>query len=151
EAPLRYSALRFDPNNDCNLKCVYCHNHRSKETIGTEDFSLFLSSKVLEVTNFQVGCIMEPTLDARLADLMLLVAGSAAKPRRHFLLQTNGILLHRHDTRKIREAGLTRLSVSMDAAQPQIAKSLRSGMSIDRVIRNVTTFRAACPETSVEF
>jgi len=151
ERPLHYSALRFDPNNDCNLRCVYCHNHRSKETIDTESFSLFVHSRVLSVSTFQIGCIMEPTLDGRLADLVLTVAHSPAKPTHDFMLQTNGLLLHRHDAGKLREANLTRLSISMDAANPQIAKSLRSGMSIDRVIRNVSAFRKDCPNTSVEF
>ena len=149
--PLRYLALRFDSNNDCNLRCVYCHNPRSKEIIDTEAFSLFLHSRVLSVSTFQVGCVMEPTLDGRLADLLLIVSHSPAKPTHDFMLQTNGLLLHRHDIGKLREANLTRLSVSMDAANPQIAKSLRSGMSIDRVIRNVSAFRKDCPNTSVEF
>ncbi len=151
EQPLRYSALRFNSNNDCNLRCVYCHNYRSKETIDTEVLSLFLRSRVLSISTFQMGCIMEPTLDGRLADFLLIVSHSPAKPTQDFMLQTNGLLLHRHDAGKLREANLTRLSVSMDAANPQIAKSLRSGMSIDRVIRNVIAFRKDCPNTSVEF
>jgi sulfatase maturation enzyme AslB (radical SAM superfamily) len=89
--PLSYQALRFDPNNDCNLHCVYCHNHRSKETIdATDDFAAFLHSKVISVATFQTGCIMEPTLDGRLADLLLMVAHSPAKPTHEFILQTNG-------------------------------------------------------------
>ena len=32
-----YGFLRFDPSNDCNVHCVYCHNHRSKEIVSTDE------------------------------------------------------------------------------------------------------------------
>jgi len=51
----RFGALRFDPNNTCNLHCVYCHNHRSDEIIETDDLSAFLYTKVIDVVTFQVG------------------------------------------------------------------------------------------------
>jgi MoaA/NifB/PqqE/SkfB family radical SAM enzyme len=94
---------------------------------------------------------MEPTLDMRLADFMLLIAESPAKPACDFILQTNGILLHRHDHGKLRKAGLTRLSVSMDAADPEVQRDLRNGTSLQKVLRNVKGFIDACPKTSVEF
>jgi MoaA/NifB/PqqE/SkfB family radical SAM enzyme len=143
--------LRIDPNNTCNLHCVYCHNHRSDEVIGADEFADFLHSKVISVAGFQVGCIMEPTLDERLVDFMLLIANSPAKPQHEFILQTNGILLHRHDAKKMSDVGLTRLTVSMDAADPEIQKSLRGGMSLEKVVRNVAGFRKDCSKTSVEF
>lgn len=149
--PSRYGVLRFDPNNTCNLHCVYCHNHRSDDIIDTDEFAAFLQTKVIEAAGFQVGCVMEPTLDKRLADIMLIIANSPAKPTNEYILQTNGILLHLHDHRKMNDAGLTRLSVSMDAADPEIQKSLRGGMSIQKVIRNVEGFRKECPRVSVEF
>jgi len=151
EPPVGYGVLRLDTNNTCNLHCVYCHNHRSDKTIGFDEFADFLNSKVINVAGFQVGCIMEPTLDKRLADFMLLIANSPARPTNEFILQTNGLLLHRHDAKKMSEAGLTRLSVSMDAADPEIQKSLRGGMSLEKVIRNVAGFKKDCPKTSVEF
>jgi molybdenum cofactor biosynthesis enzyme MoaA/SAM-dependent methyltransferase len=146
-----YVALRFDPNNTCNLHCVYCHNHRSDEVIEQELFDQFLHTKVGTITDFQFGCIMEPTLDKRMADFMLQIARSPARPTRNFILQTNGILLHRHDHEKFREAGLTLLSVSMDAADSTTQKELRNGTSLAKVLRNVKSFIEACPETKPEF
>jgi molybdenum cofactor biosynthesis enzyme MoaA len=151
QSPSNYESLRFDPNNTCNLRCVYCHNHRSDEVIDAEQFRKFLHTKVGKVGTFQVGCIMEPTLDKRLADFMLLIDRSPAKPAHDFILQTNGILLHMHDYGKIRDANLTRLSVSMDAADPEVQRDLRNGTSLQKVLRNLTGFIAACPRTSVEF
>jgi MoaA/NifB/PqqE/SkfB family radical SAM enzyme len=152
QSPLaNYEVVRFDPNNTCNLHCVYCHNHRSDDVIDDARFHEFLHTKVGKVGVFQVGCIMEPTLDKRLADFLLQIAESPAKPVGDFLLQTNGILLHRHDVQKMRQAGLTRLSVSMDAADPATQKELRNGTSLEKVLRNIKEFMSACPETSVEF
>jgi MoaA/NifB/PqqE/SkfB family radical SAM enzyme len=148
--PNRYSTIRFDPNNTCNLHCVYCHNHRSDQIIDADRFRKFLSEKVQQVDYFQVGCIMEPTLDRRLTDFLLAIASSAARPTNTFMLQTNGILLHTHDTAKIVDAGLTNLSVSLDVADPQTQKELRSGMSLAKVVRNIENFRKAAPDVAVE-
>jgi MoaA/NifB/PqqE/SkfB family radical SAM enzyme len=94
---------------------------------------------------------MEPTLDKRLADVMLLIANSPARPKIEMILQTNGILLHRHDHEKMQQAGLGRLAVSVDAASPQTQKSLRDGTSLDKVVRNVSGFIAQCPKIPVDF
>jgi sulfatase maturation enzyme AslB (radical SAM superfamily) len=146
QPPSKFEAIRFDPNNDCNLRCVYCHNPRSNDLIGAEEFRAFLHHKIISTRVFQVGCVMEPTLDARLTDLLLMIATSPAKPEATLILQTNGILLHRHDYGKMNEAGLTQLQVSLDTADPGTQRSLRSGMSLQKVLRNVVEFRRACPK-----
>ena len=151
QVPQEFDFLRFDSNNDCNVHCVYCHNHRSKDLVDTEEFRAFLEENVLSINNFQVGCIMEPTLDPRLCDLMLMTATSRARPGKSFLLQTNGILLHRHEHSKMRDAGLTHLSVSIDAADPMTHKLLRGGTSFAKVHSNIVAFRKACPTIDVVF
>ncbi|MFH0785893.1 MAG: radical SAM protein [Pseudomonadota bacterium] len=151
ELPDRFAYIRFDPNNCCNVRCVYCHNHRSSAIITTEDFRAFVDHNVLSVENFQMGCIMEPTLDQRLGDLLLLVANSRARPRYNFVLQTNGILLDRHDPGKIRQAGLTHLSLSIDSVDPEINKALRGGANIEKLKQNITNFAKNCPEVEVVF
>ena len=90
-------------------------------------------------------------MDKRLADMVLMIAESPAKPACHCILQTNGILLHRHDHDKLRRSGLTRLSVSMDAIDPALQKDLRNGTSLEKVLRNVREFMHECPQTRVEF
>jgi MoaA/NifB/PqqE/SkfB family radical SAM enzyme len=151
ERPDRFLWVRFDPNNDCNVHCVYCHNHRSKAVVETELLQRFLDRQVLALENFQMGCIMEPTLDKRLADLLLLVGSSPARPRQDFVLQTNGILLQMHDAAKLRDARLTRLQVSIDASDPDVHRALRGGTSIAKVAGNVTKFRASCPDVDAWF
>jgi MoaA/NifB/PqqE/SkfB family radical SAM enzyme len=146
----RYDFLRIDPNNTCNVQCVYCHNHRSAVIVPTEEILAFLAGRVVSVRYLQVGCVMEPTLDARLADLLLAVRRTRP-PERTLMLQTNGILLHRHDHGKLADAGLTTLSVSIDSADPQVHKVLRGGTSLAKVGGNIRRFREACPQTEVHF
>jgi len=146
-----YEFIRFDPNNDCNVHCVYCHNPRSKDTVPTEELQSFLDENVESIQNFQMGCIMEPTLDRRLADLFLLIGQSKTRPQKRFILQTNAILLHMHDHAKFREAGLNEVSVSIDAADAETHKRLRGGTSISKVGGNIANFRKACPAVKVVF
>jgi MoaA/NifB/PqqE/SkfB family radical SAM enzyme len=147
----RFRFLRFDPNNTCNVHCVYCHNHRNADVVSTEDLEAFLDRNVISVWHFQLGCVMEPTLDPRLADLALLVGRHRTRPRKGFVLQTNGILLHMHDHGKLREAGLTCLSVSIDSSDPDIHRQLRGGTSIAKVGRNLAEFSRHCPGVGVAF
>ena len=149
--PARFSFLRFDPNNDCNVHCVYCHNTRSKAVVDTGSFKDFLFQNVISVENFQIGCGMEPTLDRRLGELMLMIAGSPAKPTKMFILQTNGILLHMHDYGVMREAELTGLSVSVDTVDAGTLKLLRGGTSLRKVLANVVSFHEQCPSVEMRF
>jgi MoaA/NifB/PqqE/SkfB family radical SAM enzyme len=151
EPPDRFAALRVDSNNDCNVHCVYCHNHRSSELLAREAFLDFLHENVLEVDLFQLGCVMEPTLDPRMCDFLLDVSQSPAKPRSRLVLQTNGILLHKHSPARLRDAGLTDLSVSIDSADAGIHKALRGGTNVSKVARNVEGVRRECPDIRAEF
>ena len=146
----RYECLRIDSNNNCNVQCVYCHNHRSAALVPTESLLAFLAERVIAVRYVQMGCVMEPTLDVRLADLLLAVR--RIRPPEHALvLQTNGILLNRHDHAKLADAGLTRLAVSIDSADLQVHKALRGGTSLAKVGDNVRRFHAACPAADLHF
>jgi MoaA/NifB/PqqE/SkfB family radical SAM enzyme len=151
EPPSVYEIIRFDPILTCNLHCVYCHNRQSDRVLAVEDFRDFLINNVISTNRFQMGCAMEPTMDPRLTDFMLIIADSPAKPRVQFTLQTNGTLLHRHDYAKMRAAGMTDLRVSVDAAEPETQKILRDGTSLKKVVRNVSGFRAECPEIPIWF
>jgi len=114
-----FDVLRFDANNNCNIHCVYCAIQRSSELISFDDFRIFLSESIASAGVFQFGCQMEPTLDARLCDFMTAVSQSPAKPKKLFRLQTNAILLHRHDHGRMLEAGLNFLTVSMDSVDSE--------------------------------
>ncbi|HJL15231.1 MAG TPA: radical SAM protein [Sandaracinaceae bacterium LLY-WYZ-13_1] len=150
QPPQAFEALRVDPNNDCNVRCVYCHNHRSKERLARSDFERFLADHVTRVDFLQLGCVMEPTLDPRLTEFLRAAADARVRPG-SIALQTNGILLHRHDHGVFRDAGLARIMVSVDSARRETTKHLRGGTSLAKVRRNVEAVRERCPATEVWF
>jgi MoaA/NifB/PqqE/SkfB family radical SAM enzyme len=149
--PQRFEHIRFDPNYNCNLHCVYCHNPRSKEEVREEDFVEFLETQVESIENFQLGCAMEPTLDKRLTKFALIVGKSRFKPPGMFRLQTNGILLHRHDPQLLKEAGVNFITVSVDSIRPEIHKELRGGSNLDKILRNVQALQDQWPAANVWF
>ncbi len=147
----RFNWLRIDANNNCNLNCTYCRVPRSNSIIDANDLRDFLETKVDSVVNLQFGCGMEPTLDPRLPDLMLMSAKTPAKPSGQFVVQTNGTLLNHLDHEKMRLAGLSRLSVSIDSLDPKVHETVRGGSSIDQIIRNIRDFRKNCPRVELQF
>lgn len=116
-----------------------------------EKLKQFLDNCVESIDYFQFGCVMEPTLDKRMTDLMHLVANSKAKPSKQFMLQTNGVLLNMHDHEEMRKAGLTHLSVSIDSPNAETFKELRGGASFNKVARNMLTFRDKFPEVVIQY
>ena len=151
QAPRAFGAVRFDSNNDCNVHCAYCHNARSDDLIDLCDFQSFLEQSVLSVDEFQFGCAMEPTLDDRLCDFMEVLGRTGVRPKSRFRLQTNGILLHRHDPARMVAAGLTHLAVSVDSAEADTHKDLRGGTSLAKVERNLRNFHRDCPRVHILF
>jgi molybdenum cofactor biosynthesis enzyme MoaA len=149
--PQHYGIIRFDSNNRCNVHCAYCHNARSDDVIDLDDFRQFLETHVLGVEQFQFGCGMEPTMDLRLCDFMDAVAAAPAKPSRGIRLQTNGILLHKHDPERMKKAGLSLVTVSVDSVNESTQKGLRGGTNLAKVQRNLLEFLQACPSVRVGF
>ncbi len=143
--------LRFDSTNNCNLQCVYCHNPRSKEHMDLEKIRVFFNERVDSVENLTYGCVMEPTLDKRMTDIMGVIAESPGRPQKRFMLQTNGLLLHLHDYQAMKAAGLNRLSVSVDSASTETFKQLRGGASLNKVTQNLQDFRGKCPDVLMQF
>lgn len=148
--PRVFKFLRIDANDNCNLKCTYCRIPRSSSLIDPNELEQFLNEKVISVQSLQFGCGMEPTIDSRLTDIMLMAASTPAKPSVRYILQTNGTKLHKHDHAKMLRAGLTRLSVSIDSLDEEVHAAQRGGSSIKQVIQNLEEFRRNCPAVDIQ-
>lgn len=142
--------IGFDPIDDCNLHCIYCHNGRTKKTISPEEFGRFMREKVDYVHHVQFGCAMEPTLQPELERYFDALAEAGQHPP-VLMIQTNGTLLHRHDTARMVEQGLTQISVSIDTTDPETFRQLRGGAKLEKVMRNIAGFREKHPEVPVCF
>lgn len=94
---------------------------------------------------------MEPCLDDRLIDFLSAVSGSPAHPKTQLKVHTNGTLLNKHDHQRMRDVGLTHLSVSIDTAVEETFSLLRGGAKLERVFRNIRLFHDACPNVVIQF
>lgn len=113
--PLR--SLRLSVTDRCNLRCLYCMPEESYAWLPREDILSFEETALLGDLFAEHGATRvrltggEPLLRR---DVEVLVAALAAKPWLEDLaMTTNGVRLADH-VRALREAGLRRLTVSLD-------------------------------------
>ena len=149
--PADYDWIGFDPVDNCNLHCVYCHNARTKALIDLDKLSHFLENNIKSVEMFQFGCVMESTLDARLVDIMEMVSKSSARPTQGMRIHTNGTMLSRHDDVRMIEAGLTEISVSIDTVEADTFKLLRGGAKLEKALRNLRNIKEKHPQLLMRF
>jgi cyclic pyranopterin phosphate synthase len=133
--PLR--DLRVSITDRCNLRCQYC----LPEELFGPDFAFFPREELLtfEEINSVVAAFVglgvrkvritggEPLLRRDVGDLVRLLRETG--PDLDLAMTTNGLMLGRHLT-SLRQAGLDRLNISLDALDPEVAKKM-AGRPLD--------------------
>ena len=118
--PLR--SLRISVTDRCNLRCQYCMPEAEYVWLKREDILSFEEIVELGGIFAELGVEKvrltggEPLLRRDLARLVRLLAGTSRI--RDLALTTNGVLLGAH-ARSLREAGLERVTVSLDTLRPE--------------------------------
>ena len=142
--PLR--SLRVSVTDRCNLRCSYC--------MPEEDYVWLPKSDVL--TFEEIGLVVDAFLDLGVdkvritggeplvrQDLPDLIRQLAAKDRiTDLALTTNGVLLDRH-AQALKDAGLDRLTVSLDTLDPMTFRMLTRRDDLTRVHRGIQAARDA--------
>ena len=141
----------FDSNLNCNLHCLYCHNERDLKLVSEEQFTNFLETKIKSINHFSLGCAMEPTMDKRMTKFALLLKNSGKKPNGVFRLQTNGILLDRHNLDELKESEMNTINFSIDTIDSEVHKKQRGGSDIGKILANVIKVRKEWKEVSIQF
>jgi cyclic pyranopterin phosphate synthase len=133
--------LRVSVADRCNYRCVYCrtgNDGAQYAELPIADYARIIRVFVslgIEKVRLTGG---EPLLRKGLVDLIEEIAS----PRLDIALTTNGHLLEDLAT-PLRRAGLNRITVSMDAVDPEIfARITRVPGSYDRVLRGVRAAQA---------
>lgn len=141
--PLR--DLRISVTDRCNFRCVYC---MPKEVFG-RDFHFLPSKQLLtfeEITRLARIFVAhgvrkirltggEPLLRRDIEKLVAMLAGIDGLE--DLALTTNGSLLARK-ARALKEAGLKRVSVSLDSLDNQVFKSMNDvGFPVERVLEGI--------------
>ena len=132
--PLRN--LRVSVTDRCNLRCAYCMPEQDYVWLPREDMLQFEEIEALVDVFLTEGVDKvrltggEPLLRR---DLPVLVERLAKRPAiRDLAMTTNGVLLADH-VRTLRDAGLHRLTVSLDTLQHDRFRALARFDELDRV------------------
>ena len=130
----RHTYLRISVTDRCNLRCVYCMPDPSSRTRGSDAWPQRIALQPREAVLTFDEIERVGRLFARLGitkiritggeplvrrDLPLLIARLARIPGIETLgITTNGVVLARH-ARRLKDAGLTHLNVSLDTLRPE--------------------------------
>ncbi|HEY6362175.1 MAG TPA: GTP 3',8-cyclase MoaA [Vicinamibacterales bacterium] len=138
DRPLRN--LRLSVTDRCNLRCSYCMPEQDYVWLPREDILQFeeIERLVGAFTTLGVDKVRltggEPLLRR---DLPALVARLADRPAiRDLAMTTNGVLLAPH-ARALREAGLHRLTVSLDTLRRDRFQTLARHDELNRVLAGI--------------
>ena len=138
--------LRISVTDRCNFRCTYC---MPKELFGASyrfmpRSELLSFEEITRLTGIFVGHGVrkvrltggEPLLRQGLDDLVRML--SAVAGLEDLTLTTNGSLLTLQRARRLREAGLERLTVSLDAIDDTVFSSMNDvGFSVEPVLRSI--------------
>jgi len=141
--PLRN--LRLSVTDRCNLRCSYCMPEEEYAWLPRGDILTFEEVKRLIDVFADLGVDKvrltggEPLLRR---DFSRLVRMIASEPRiRDLAITTNGILLAQ-EARALRDAGLHRVTVSLDTLRPERFLALTRRDSFHQVLEGIETVRA---------
>jgi cyclic pyranopterin phosphate synthase len=138
ERPLRN--LRLSVTDRCNLRCSYCMPEAEYVWLPREDILHFEEiERLVDIfTGLGVDKVRltggEPLLRRGLPDLISRLARRPAI--RDLAMTTNGVLLAQH-ARSLKDAGLHRLTVSLDTLQPQRFRELTRSDEHARVLAGI--------------
>jgi len=143
QRPLRN--LRLSVTDRCNLRCAYCMPEPEYVWLPREDILHFEEIEQLVDVFLDLGVDKvrltggEPLLRR---GLPALVAALAARPRiRDLAITTNGVLLA-EQARALADAGLHRVTVSLDTLRPERFRELTRADELTRVLEGIA---AAAP------
>ncbi len=142
-ASTHLAKIYIEPTNRCNITCRTCMRNTWDEKLGKmseETFARILdglqgiSPKPLVF----FGGLGEPLFHPKTVEMVERVKALGAPVE----LITNGILLNAERSRRLIDAGLDTLWVSLDGAKPESYEDVRLGAEMPRVIENIETFRS---------
>ena len=134
--------LRLSVTDRCNLRCAYCMPEENYVWLPRENLLQFEEIERLVDVFVDEGVDKvrltggEPLLRR---DVHVLIERLASRPGiRDLALTTNGVLLA-ENARALRDAGLHRLTVSLDTLRHDRFKELARFDELDRVVAGITT------------
>ena len=135
--------VRISLTDRCDLACVYCRPSRSEEYLEKRLEDEAWRTMVRALVEAGVRRVRltggEPLLHPRVTELVAFVASLGVED---LALTTNATLLDRL-ARPLRDAGLQRLTVSIDSLVPERFWRITRGGRLERVLAGIEAARAA--------
>lgn len=132
--------LDLEATSLCNLKCTFCDKLPvlKPSQMGNMDFGLY--TKIIDegvangLCSIKLSYRGEPLLHPRLADMV-----SYAKERGilDIYFNTNGMLLTEEKSAALIDAGLDRISISVEGTDPDAFEQARVGANFERIRQNI--------------
>jgi cyclic pyranopterin phosphate synthase len=128
------SNLRMSVTPECNLSCIYCHREGERSPKGllsTREIGDVLSTAAkfdIRSVKFTGG---EPLLRQDLVDIIGLVPDSMESS-----ITTNGILLADYAA-ELKEAGMSRVNISLDSLNPSTYKKITGRDRLSDVLSGI--------------
>lgn len=135
--------LDIEATSYCNLRCTFCDRQSlvDKGMLGSMDFELF--KHILD--QFDDACRLwgvkfsyrgEPLLNP---DIPNMIRYAKSKGVLDVYFNTNAMLLTKEISEKIIDAGLDRISISIDGIDKESYERVRIGAKFDTVVNNMET------------
>lgn len=136
----------IEPTDLCNIACRTCIRNGWDESMGRmneETFTRILDSVegLVPVPTIFFGGLGEPLFHKHTVDWIARAKAVGAQVE----LITNGTMLTEKRSRKIVDAGLDMIWVSIDGATPQSYADVRLGAELPKVLNNLSRFRQMRP------
>ena len=137
--------LNIEPTNACNLHCTCCPRKMTVNQQGINYISIKTFKKIIdEASEYQKLFMLnlhkdgEPLLHKNLSDMVTYAKKRDVAEVIH--LNTNGTLLGTKAGKKLLDAGIDDITVSVDAAFPETYRKLKQSDNFDSLIKNIETF-----------
>ena len=132
--------LRLSVTDRCNLRCQYCMPERDYVWLPRKDILDFEEVSLLVDVFADLGVDRvrltggEPLVRRDLPELVRMIAGKPAI--RDLAMTTNGVLLA-ENARALKDAGLSRVTVSLDTLNPERFRALTRFDDLPRVLKGI--------------
>jgi len=133
-----FTIMRISITHDCNFRCFFCHmegeDPDSKSYLTPEEIGMVAEAAArLGVRRFKITG-GEPTLRRDLPEIIREIKERAGAE--DISMTTNGVLLETL-ARRLREAGLDRINISLHSTDPEKFYRITGARLLDRVLRGI--------------